>query len=220
MIEEKEPCLILRNKTSREQETYCKHYTKRLRGYLRHLFLQIKSVGLILGILFELSIYLPISLRESFKNEPLMDGCFIGLMAVFALFWIYEILKGIWFWKYAKHVVVTDEGIWLMYYSTFWWSEDFRGKKRFLSPSWSLYSWEEIKLSLGGEPYSQSQNMLIRFFSNYEIAVIRSAKLTSILISRWDGNEPINFLNESDADDILSYYKERKRKKKKTSAEN
>ena len=208
-------CLQLRNKTTRDEETYCKHYTKKFRGYVRRLFLNHKSVGLVIMMFCIASMILAI--RYVWKD----DGSFgfyiaVGLFAIILFFWIYEIIKGLWFWKYAKHVVVTNEGVWVMFYSVFWWSEDFTGKKRFLSPAWSLYGWNEIKITDDDKARPKTSDKIGKFFDDFDYAVIKSSKLKSLFMTRFDGMEEIDFLEETDANEILAYAKEqRKRKKRK-----
>ena len=46
MIDENTPCLRLRNKTTRAEETYCKYYLKKFRGYIRHVFINFQTVGM------------------------------------------------------------------------------------------------------------------------------------------------------------------------------
>lgn len=45
-----------------------------------------------------------------------------------------------------------------------------------------------------------------------------AANVSSLYMARWDGVEPIDFLNPADAQEILEYAKTRKRKKKKKPA--
>ena len=213
-MRKEELCLQMRNQTTREQETYCKHYTKKFRGYVRRLFLNYKSVGLIIMMIFIASMILAI--RYVWKD----DGSFgfyiaVGLLAITLFFWTYEIIKGLWFWKYAKHVVVTNEGVWIMFYSTFWWSKDFTGKKRFLSPSWSMYGWNEIKITDDDKARSKTPDKIEKFFDGFDYAVIKSSKLKSLFMTRFDGMEEIDFLEETDANEILAYAKEQRRVKRR-----
>ena len=50
MINENEPCLKMRNQTTRAEETYYKHYLKKFRGYLRGELINHQTVGLFFGI--------------------------------------------------------------------------------------------------------------------------------------------------------------------------
>lgn len=50
MRNKEELCLQRRNKTTRNEETYCKHYTKKFRGYLLGELTNYQTVGLFLGI--------------------------------------------------------------------------------------------------------------------------------------------------------------------------
>lgn len=137
------------------------------------------------------------------------------LFAVAAFFWIFLAIKGLWFWKYSKHVVVTNEGIWIMYYSVFWWSEDFTGKKRFFSPIWSLYCWNEIKITDDAKVRPRSPVKLDNFLDDFDYAVIKSSHITSLFMTRWDGMQEIDFLDAMDASEILTYAKEQHKRKKR-----
>lgn len=157
------------------------------------------------------------AVRNIWKDDDKTD-LYIGgsLFAIILFFWIYEIIKGLWFWKYAKHAVITNEGVWIMFYSTFWWSEDFTGKKRFLSPAWSLYGWNEIKITDDDKVRPKTPVKLARFFDDFDYAVIKSSRLKSLFMTRFDGMEEIDFLDETDANEIFAYAQEqRKRKKRK-----
>ena len=218
MIDENTPCLRLRNQTRREEETYCKYYIKNFRGYIRHVFVNFQFIGLLVMILFAAGMIamLPRMLENDDDKMPYFIA--YALLIVPLFFVIYEPAKKLWFWKYAKYVVVTNEGIWIMWYSTFWWSEDFTGKKRFLSPSWSLYEWREIKLTTDESARPKSPNKFSNFEDNFDYSVIKTSHLTSLFLTRWDGVQQIHFLEESDANEILAYAKEqqkRKRRKKK-----
>ena len=120
-----------------------------------------------------------------------------------------------WFWKYAKYVVVTNEGIWIMWFSTFWWSEDFRGQKHFWSPSWSLYTWNEIKITSNDSARPRSPSKLANIGDDFDYAVVKSTKLTSLFVTRWDGVQQIHFLDQADANEILAYAKQQQKGKKR-----
>lgn len=161
-------------------------------------------VGLLLG------------LTQAWEDEDKL-GFYIGaaLFALAVLFWLGKIILGLWFWKYSKHVVVTNEGIWIMWYSTFRWSKDFTGKKRMFNPSWSFYSWSEIKITDDPKVRPKSPVKLASFFDDFDYAVIKSSHLTSLFMTRWDGMQQIDFLDDGDAQEILSYAKEQHKRKKR-----
>lgn len=211
MINENEPCLKMRNQTTRAEETYYKHYLKKFRGYLRGELINHQTVGLFFGIgaLLALCLLTPNDVNEF--------GTYIKwtLFCIFVLAYIVKIAISLWFWKYAKHVVITNEGVWIMYYSSFWWSEDFTGKKRFLSPTWSLYGWSEIKITDSDTARPKSSVKISREFENFDYAVIKSCKLTSLFLTRFDGVQEIDFLERADADEILAYAHECKKRKKR-----
>ena len=211
MINENEPCLKMRNQTTRAEETYYKHYLKKFRGYLRGELINHQTVGLFFGIgaLLALCLLTPNDVNEF--------GTYIKwtLFCIFVLAYIVKIAISLWFWKYAKHVVITNEGVGIMYYSSFWWSEDFTGKKRFLSPTWSLYGWSEIKITDSDTARPKSSVKISREFENFDYAVIKSCKLTSLFLTRFDGVQEIDFLERADADEILAYAHECKKRKKR-----
>lgn len=206
-------CLQLRNRTTRQEETYCKIYTKKFRGYIRSLFLNYQMVGVfIMMVLDSLLLYF----TKAWQDEDKM-GFYIGatIFAICFIWWIYSAIKGLWFWKYAKYVVVTNEGIWIMVYSVFWWSKDFTGKKRFLSPDWSVYGWGEIKIT--DDDKNKSDNLLktMNFFEKFDYAVVKSTHLSTLFITRFDGMQEIDFLEKTDADEILAFAREQHKRKKR-----
>ena len=218
MINENTPCLRLRNKTTRAEETYCKYYLKKFRGYVKHVFINFQTIGLLIMLLISVGALLLLPRLMEGDDDRMPYYITYAFLGISAFFLVYETAKKLWFWKYAKYVVVTNEGIWLMWYSTFWWSEDFTGKKRFLSPSWSLYTWNEIKITSNDSARPRSPVKLGNYDDDFDYKVIKSTQLTSLFITRWDGVQQINFLEESDANEILAYAKEqqkRKRRKKK-----
>ena len=215
MINENEPCLRLRNQTTRAEETYCKIYLKKFRGYIRHVFINFQSIAMFVMMLISAVVValLPRLLENDEDKFPMVIAyAFLGI-SVF--FYIYLMAQKLWFWKYAKYVVVTNEGIWIMWYSTFWWSADFRGKKRFWSPSWSLYTWNEIKITTDASARPRSPVKLGNYENDFDYAVIKSTQLTSLFLTRWDGVQQIHFLTESDANEILAYAKEQQKRKKR-----
>ena len=216
MIDENKPCLRLRNQTTRDEETYCKYYLKKFRGYVRRVFINFQSIGLFVMMLISvlaITLLLPKLMANDEDKMPwIISYTFLGI-SVF--FYVYEIIKKLWFWKYAKYVVITNEGIWIMFYSTFWWSQDFKGKKRFLSPQWSMYTWNEIKITTDDSVRPRSPAKLGNFDDDFDYAITKSSKLTSLFVTRWDGMQQIDFLEESDAYEILAYAKEQQKRKKR-----
>ncbi|MCH5157225.1 MAG: hypothetical protein J1G02_05055 [Clostridiales bacterium] len=215
MINENEPCLRLRNKTTRAEETYCKYYVKNFRGYVRHIFINFQIIGLFVMILFAVGMIAMLPRLMENDDDKMPYFIAYALLIIPLFFIIYEPVKKLWFWKYAKYVVVTNEGIWIMWYSTFWWREDFTGKKRFLSPSWSLYEWREIKITTDNSARPRSPNKLSNLEDDFDYSVIKSTRLTTLYVTRWDGVQQIDFLTESDANEILAYAKEQQKRKKR-----
>ena len=216
MIDENTPCLRLRNKTTCPEETYCKCYVKKFRGYIRHAFINFQNVALFIMTLIlvaVITLLLPKLMEDDSDPMPwIISYAFLGI-SVF--FYIYLTAQKLWFWKYAKYVVVTNEGIWIMWYSTFWWSKDFKGKKHFWSPSWSLYEWREIKITTDDSARPRSPVKFGNFTDDFDYAVIKSTQLTSLFLTRWDGVQKIHFLEEQDANEILAYAKEQQKRKKR-----
>ena len=216
MIDENTPCLRLRNQTTREDETYCKYYLKKFRGYLKHVFFNFQAIAMFVMMLASVAV-ITLLLPRLMKNDDdlmpwIISYAFLGL-SVF--FYIYLMAQKLWFWKYAKYVVVTNEGIWIMWHSTFWWSKDFRGKKHFWSPSWSLYTWNEIKITADDSVRPRSPVKLGNMEGDFDYRVVKSTQLTSLFITRWDGVQQIHFLEESDVNEILAYAKEQQKRKKR-----
>lgn len=53
------------------------------------------------------------------------------------------------------------------------------------------------------------------FWGDFDYAVVKSTSLSSLFLTRFDGVEQINFLEKSDANEILMYAHKQKRKKRK-----
>ena len=216
MINENEPCLRLRNQTTRAEETYCKYYLKKFRGYAKSAFINLQTVGMFFMMLFSvlvITLLLPRLMENDDDKMPwIIMYIFLGVSVFFL---IYIPTQKLWFWKYAKYVVVTNEGIWIMCFSTFWWSADFTGKKRFWSPSWSLYEWREIKITTDDSARPRSPVKLGNFGDDFNYKIVQSSQLTSLFLTRWDGVQQIHFLEESDANEIMAYAKEQQKRKKR-----
>lgn len=208
-------CLQMRNKDDKYDETYCRHYIKSKRGYMFFLFFKFQTVSIFIMWLIMSVVSWKLSLSredEFFKLIP------YALAAIFGFAWIFMIFKGLWYWKYDRHVFVTNEGIWIMTCSAFWWrgAPDFTGKRRFLAPSWSLYSWSELKkISANRTDAPRSVSKIANFFKDFDNFIIRSTKLTTIYLTRWDGVEQVNFLKNADAEELLEYAKTQKRQRRK-----
>ena len=54
-----------------------------------------------------------------------------------------------------------------------------------------------------------------REFEAFDYAVIKSCKLTSLFLTRFDGVQEIDFLEQDDANEILAYAKEQHKRKKR-----
>ena len=217
MTKREKLCLQMRNKhgEGQENETYCRHYTKKFGGYLFHLLFGFQSLSVF--IFSALSILMAIFWFT--HDEDFMSRFIPSLIsAVGIFFWLYFIIQGLWFWKYTKHMFVTDEGIWIMTFSTFWWrgAPDFMGKRKFWAPSWSLYGWSELKkVSDSPKGNSKSASKIGNAFDAIDDFMIRLTGLKTIYLTRWDGTERIDFLTKENVEEILSYYNAQKRAKKR-----
>ncbi len=211
MNENDKPCLQLRNQTSRSEETYCKIYTKKFRGYVRSAFINHQTVGLFLGsiALLLLCIFTP--------NDKDEFATYIKwtLFGFFVFSYLCIITLELWFWKYAKYVVVTNEGIWIMWHGLFWRKTDFTGKRRFASPIWSVYDWCGIKITADDKVRPRSADKSLNIFDDFDYAVVKSTHLSSLFLTRFDGVQEINFLDGADANEILAYAKEQHKRKKR-----
>lgn len=204
-------CLQLRNRKGQENETYCKHYIKSKGVYLRSVFFGFYQSAIFIVAAILTAVLLLVELPD---EDGIFNFVLILLLAVFAISYLFIIFKGLWYWKYTRHVFVTDEGIWFMSCSALWWkgAPDFTGKRRFLAPSWSLYSWSELKsVSKDVIDKNRSSVRLANFFEDWDEFVIKSSKHSPIYLKRWDGVEIINCLKNDDVDEILAYSKERMR---------
>lgn len=208
MTDENKPWLKLRNPDD-ENETYCKYYVKKFRGYIRALFINYQTVGLFVGVLLLIAMYF-LFIGKDKDDFSLLIWCV--LTCVWSLGYIGKIVIGLWFWKYTKYVVVTNEGVWLMWHGAFWRKKDYAGKRRFLSPIWSLYDWAGIKIT--DDDKARPIAAVGKYFDEFDYAVIKSCKLTSLFITRFDGVQEIDFLDKNDAAEILAYAKERRKRKK------
>ena len=216
MIDENTPCLRARNQTTRAEETYCKYYLKKFRGYVKSAFINYQNIGVFVLMLISLAVIIFVLPRlmegDDDKMPWIITYTFLGVSVFFL---IYKPAQELWFWKYAKYVVVTNEGIWIMCFSTFWWGQDFTGKKRFRNPSWSLYTWNEIKLTTDASARPRSPVKYANFTDDFDYAITKSSKLTSLFMTRWDGVQQIDYLEQSDVDEILAYAKEQQKRKKR-----
>lgn len=137
-----------------------------------------------------------------FRNKDDIEEFYIVLGAMTALgpfCWLTNAIIDIWKWKYTKHVIVTNEGVWIAYCGhPFWGGKSFDGKRHFFSVKWSLYSWDE----LGGLFIEESR-------------ISRLYNLKDLVMDRWDGEEIVRYLNARDAEMITEYGLEKLSPKKR-----
>ncbi len=214
MTKREKLCLQMRNRKGQENEIFCRHYQKKFGGYLFHLLFGFHNFStFIVGLLFTL-----MAIFLGGAKEDTTTKVILWLTAALVnLLWLYFVIKDLWYWKYTKHVFVTDEGIWIMTCSVFWWSgaPDFMDKRRFWAPSWSLYDWRELKKVSSCNDADDSLSRLNDVFAAIDDFVIRLTKLNTVYLNRWDGIARIDFLSKNDAEEIIDYYKSQKRSRRK-----
>ena len=188
MIDKDKPWFKERRFNYGHEETYEKIYVRKFRGFLLHLLLGHDSMRYLVALVVVMA-FLPLGFRTSMIPWWL---CF----AISAGAYVIRVIGGLWCWRYKKYVVVTDKGIWLLYSSLL-----------NLDTKWSLYSWDEIKLSTD-DPYDMrydGSSKIERFIAKYEFKILDATKTCSLYLNRWDGIEKIHFLDHRDVDEILSY---------------
>ena len=200
MINKKVDFMEARNQlaTANGEEIIFKHFIKSKRGYMLNLFFGETAIKFLTLALINALFFLFSFLIRSDKTVFLI---FIySFWGFLAFCWLVHFFIGVWFWKYSKNVIVTSEGIWIMFYNTGWFGRAFDGKKHFFSPCWSLYDWSELKN-----------------ISEFSDRISRMNKLKCFKMHRWDGIEKVYYLREDDFNSLLSFAKEnmRYRKKKK-----
>ncbi len=189
MINPNAPCLIARERDCARYEgpeQVFQHYLKSGRAYFLHTFFGVRFwlyaffTGFALLLLF---------LDYDFFTETLLWRClsyfFVGIGPVA---YIIETTIKVWFWQYSRHVIVSNHGIWIMGYSTFWWSQGFDGKKHLFSPHWSLYAWEELNAIF------TEQSTVSKLFG-----------LQDFVIDRWDGEQIVRYLKADEVTQICAY---------------
>lgn len=207
--------LKMRNVNGEEAEETCVHYAKSLKGYIKYMLFKFEQVAVFISfILTIVGVYLV-------RNEELMSKIIAyTLSSCFGLTYFITIFVGIWFWKFSKHVFVTDEGIWIAHYSSFWWrgAPDFMGRRRFLAPSWSVYTWSELKsVSLKKEEIDKSARDITYYFEKFNDWIVKSSKYKTIYLTRFDGVQSIDFLLNDQADEIIRFAETKKKKRRKKS---
>lgn len=209
--------LQMRNKNGQYEETYCRHYLKSKGVYLRRVFFGYQPIGL-----FIMCVIMTLVSVFVIKSDDELTAKLIPviLASVAGFFYICILFYWLWYWKYTKHVFVTDEGIWIATCSTFWWrgSPDYMGRRRLLAPSWSLYSWSELK-SVTKTDDTRSVSKTANFFTDFDNFVSKSKNHTALYMKRWDGVERIDALKNEDADEILAYMKTLKKSRKRKAKE-
>ena len=92
-------------------------------------------------------------------------------------------------WKYVKHVVVTNEGVWVASWShPFWAKKSFDGTRYFFMIDWSVYDWAELS----------------GIFEE-QCKISELCKLKDLIMVRWDGEHVVRFLKPNDFDAIMEY---------------
>lgn len=188
-----------RNKADGDEVVF-RHFIKSKKGYFIDLFFGVSalkyfSIILFAGLFFLFYYFL---LRKDGKIDLEFLGFDLFFVGVGVLCYAIHLIIGIWQWKFVKHVVVTNEGIWVAFHSSFWWSVAYDGRKHFLSPYWSVYDWCELKE--------------LTLFSD---RISRTFKLKNFRMHRWDGVQEVKFLAESDVDSLVQFARSNMKPKKK-----
>ena len=203
VINENEKCLIARKRLCEKYEDgeeVLRHYIKSKRGYFLNAFFGKNFWKFMLFTLFGTIMLLLEKLVICSDDRVYLF--FVYLFTGFGIFaWLVDLSIKLWFWKYSKHVIVSDKGIWIMIFRTGWCSA-FDGKKHFFSPSWSLYSWSELS-----NIYPEQSR------------ISKICKLGDFTMDRWDGEEPVHYLEPDEVDEIEAFAKKyipasRRRKKR------
>ena len=170
-------------------EHVCRHYIKSKRGYFLNAFFgkNFWKYMLFTGLAAIMYLVARFAFRRDDMDEFYYAMYFFMGLGVFV--WFVDLSIKLWFWKYSKHVIVSDKGIWIMIFRT-GWCRDYDGKKRFFSPSWSFYSWSERS---GVFPERSG--------------VSKICKLSDFVMSRWDGEQSVRYLEPGDVDEIEGYAK-------------
>ena len=171
-------------------EQVYRHYIKSKRGYFLNAFFgkNFWKYMLFTG----LAAIMFLTARFGFHRDDMKEFFYAMyfFMGLGVFMWLVDLTIKLWFWKYTKHVIVSDKGVWIMIFSTFWWSKAYDGKKHFFSPSWSFYSWSE----------------LAGVFSEVS-RVSKICKLSDFVMCRWDGEQAVRYLEPDEVDEIEGYAK-------------
>ncbi|MDE7079825.1 MAG: hypothetical protein K2O95_06910 [Clostridia bacterium] len=190
----------LQNYADKDTEEIYKCYTKNAKGYFLDTFLGLMFwkcalMAAICGIFCLVAYFIK-------ADHDLYNYFIYFFFALIALIYLIDVLIKLWFWKYSKHVIVTNQGIWIMVFSTFWWSKNHKGKKKMFSAHWSFYDWGELKGVFVDENW-----------------ISKICKLKNFAMDRWDGEEVVRFLKSEEVDEIIElsikHINPRKRKKER-----
>ena len=177
----------LDNYCDKDTEVVYKHYTKRARGYFFETYFGITFLkSAIMAVMFIMLYFL--GHKTVSEEELAFKILYYTFMVLPGATYIIDVSIKLWFWKYSRNVIVTNQGIWIMWFSTFWWSKNFKGKKRLFSASWSLYAWEELS----------------GVFEE-QCVISKICKLKDFVMDRWDGEETVRFLKSQDVEEIREF---------------
>ncbi|MDE7306090.1 MAG: hypothetical protein K2N33_01730 [Clostridia bacterium] len=177
-----------RNRFSPEDETeILGHFTRSAKGYFLRVFFgkffwQCLVFTALSGCLM-LSIY-----KLGGKDDALSFLPFLLLCVGPFIYTVNLIIKTAQ-WKYVKHVVVTNEGVWTASWShPLWREKSFDGRRYFFKIDWSLYDWAELS----------------GIFEE-QCTISKLYKLKDLIMVRWDGEHVLRFLKPDDFDAIMEY---------------
>ena len=192
-----EKFLAARNRFSPDDETeVLGHFKRSAKGYFLRAFFgkffwqcllfTAISVGLVLTVIKL------VGKAEALSFLPIFFACFGPFVYIVNL-----IIKTSQ-WKHVKHVVVTNEGVWVASWTHPLWEEiSYDGKRHFFKIDWSVYDWAELS----------------GIFEE-QCTISRLRGLKDLIMVRWDGEHVIRFLKPDDFDTIMEYGKSKLKTKK------
>ncbi len=181
--------LQARNRFSPEDETEgLGHFERSAKGYFLRAFF-----GKFFWQCLAITVFCGAFLLTSFLKSEGDYDFFFYLPLVFTCIWPFAYLVNLLIktaqWNYVKHVVVTNEGVWVASWShPFWARESFDGRRYFFSIDWSVYDWAELS----------------GIFEE-QCKISKLCKLKDLIMVRWDGEEPVRFLKPDDFGAITEY---------------
>ncbi len=182
----------LKDYVEKDDDSILHHYIKNKKGYFINAFFGVHFFKFLLLSFVSLFLFFITYLFK--KNQNFDRSYFYNFSLVFMTiaitYWIIGIIENLWFWKYSKHVVITEQGIYVMLHNSFWWGKRYDGKKHFWNAHWSMYAWQEL-------------NGVFEFKSR----ISKLSKLMDFEMDRWDGKLEVHYLKPEEVENIVKYSK-------------